>query len=462
MGINQQYNSGKIGQTGSPGIASSIPLPLRIPRLASIAVLYAPEVIDAQILRYRRLNERFFANFPERKGEADPIYFSAPGRTELCGNHTDHNNGKVLAASIDLDTVAAAAPRLDSIVSIISEGFGAFMVDLADLAACPDEKGGSAAIVRGMAAGLAGLNRPADLNEPAARISGFDAYIQSEVLPGSGLSSSAAFEMIIGAIIAIFSGIEASPAEIARIGQFAENEYFGKPCGLMDQMACALGSVSSIDFGDPASAKVELLRFDPADFGLSLVIVATGGSHADLTDDYASIPSEMKQVAAFLGGTTLAGTSRAQILANAAGIRASCGDRAFLRAWHFAGETERPDAIRAAIDAKDIGAFLSAVRASGDSSAKYLQNLFSAHAPAEQGLMVALALTEDFLNGEGACRVHGGGFAGTIQAYIPTQRLARYRSLMESVFSLGAVIPLRIRPYGVVCIENAKGESDER
>ena len=433
-----------------------MPLPLTMRRLASIEALYAPEAIDGQILRYRRLKESFIASFPEREGKADPVFFSVPGRTEICGNHTDHNNGKVLAAAIDLDTVAAAAPRRDSIVRIVSEGFGAFSLDLADLAALPEEKGGSAAIVRGMAAGLARLGRP------AAIIRGFDASIQSEVLPGSGLSSSAAFELLAGAIIAQFSGIEASPAQIARIGQFAENEYFGKPSGLMDQMACALGSVSAMDFGDPAGAKVELLRFDPADYGFYLVIVATGVSHANLTDDYASIPYDMNQVAALFGRTTLAGTSRTQLIAKASAIRAGCGDRAFLRAWHFVGETERPDLIRAAIETKDIGAYLSAVRASGDSSVKYLQNLYPDHTPAQQGLMVALALTEDFLCGEGACRVHGGGFAGTIQAYIPIARLNRYRSLMESVFGACAVLPLRIRPYGVVCIENAKGEPDER
>lgn len=262
--------------------------------------------------------------------------------------------------------------------------------------------------------------------------------------------------------MAEFCGIEVSPAELATIGQFAENEYFGKPSGLMDQMACALGSVAAIDFGDPAGAKAELLRFDPTDYGYSLVIVATGGSHADLTDDYASIPSEMKQVAALLGGTALAGISRAQLLTHATRIRAGCGDRAFLRAWHFAGETARPDAMKEAIGAQDINAYLSAVRASGDSSSKYLQNIFPSREPAEQGLMVALALTEDFLGADGACRVHGGGFAGTIQAYIPMPRLASYRSFMESVFGVGAVYPLRIRPYGVVCIENAKGEPDER
>ncbi len=433
------------------GIA--IPLPLRLPRLGSPAELYDPDVLSAQSRRYAGIQQKFFANFPDLGKSGSLWFFSAPGRTELCGNHTDHNGGRVLAAAIQLDAVAAAVPRKDRIACIVSEGFGSLELDLAELGVHAEEKGQSAAIVRGMAAGLSRL---------AGTIRGFDAFIQSEVLPGSGLSSSAAFEILIGAMIADFSGIDLSPGELANIGQFAENEYFGKPSGLMDQMASALGGVTAIDFGDPAAAKVELLRFDPAEYGYSLVIVATGGSHADLTDDYASIPYEMKQAAAVLGRTRLAGTSRAELLSKAALIRRNCGDRAFLRAWHFATETERPRILSAAIEAKDIEAYLSAIRASGDSSAKYLQNIFSPRAPGEQGLMVALALTEDFLAGEGACRVHGGGFAGTIQAYIPTARLNGYRSLMEPVFGAGSVFPLRIRPYGVVCIENVKGEPDER
>jgi galactokinase len=268
--------------------------------------------------------------------------------------------------------------------------------------------------------------------------------------------------VLIGGIIALLSGIEISPAEIAAIGQYAENAYFGKPCGLMDQMACALGNIACIDFGDPTSINVELLCFDPAEYGLSLAIVSTGGSHADLTDDYAAIPAEMKSVAAYFGKPALAGIRLDELANNAASIRRSCGDRAFLRAWHFVKETSRPAALAQAIRERDIAAYLSIVRASGDSSAKYLQNLYPPSVPEAQGLVVALALTEEFLDGQGACRVHGGGFAGTIQAYVPHRRLDAYSEFMESVFGPGVLFPLRIRPYGVVCIEIPKGALDER
>jgi galactokinase len=230
----------------------------------------------------------------------------------------------------------------------------------------------------------------------------------------------------------------------------------------MDQMTCALGGTVAIDFGDADRVKVDILRFDPSEYGLSLVIVSAGGSHAELTGDYAAIPSEMKAVAAVLGGSTLVGTSIAGLLARAGEIRKSCGDRAFLRAWHFVKETERPAALRKAIRKADIDAYLATICDSGDSSAKYLQNSYSPKNTSEQGLLIALAATEDFLAGSGACRVHGGGFAGTIQAYVPSARLPAYKALMESLFGPSCVFPLRIRPFGVVCIENPQGAFDER
>ena len=427
------------------GAPASLPLPLRIPRLASIGDLYHAEEIEFQKHRYESIAKGFGNSFADRASVAEesPTFYSAPGRTELCGNHTDHNQGRVLAAAINMDSVAAAAPRRDTLVRIVSEGFGRVEVDLADLSVHPEEKGSSEALVRGIGAGLAARR-------------GFDAYIQSEVLPGSGLSSSAAFEVLVGAILADVSGIGISPTKIAEIGRFAENTYFGKPCGLMDQMASALGSIATIDFRNPAAAEVELLSFDIGSRGLSLVIVNSGGNHADLTDDYAAIPAEMKAVARFLGRPVLAGTLHSELAEKAPQIRKACGDRAFLRAWHFVAESGRPAEMAAAIRGGDIAAYLAVVRASGDSSWKYLQNLFPSKNPAEQGLGVALALTEDFLAGEGASRVHGGGFAGTIQAYVPTRRLPAYTSLMESVFGKAAVFPLRIRTRGVVCIENLK------
>ena len=446
QGFEAFGDGGKTRTTKSEsGGPASLPLPLRIPRLVSIGDLYQAEELEFQKRRYDAIAKGFRNSFPDRVSDIEEglKFYSAPGRTELCGNHTDHNQGKVLAAAINLDSVAAAAPRRDTLVRVVSEGFGRFEVDLADLAVRPGERGSSEALVRGIGAGLAARR-------------GFDAYLQSEVLPGSGLSSSAAFEVLVGAILADASDIDISPAKIAAIGQYAENAYFGKPCGLMDQMASALGGIAAIDFRDPAAAEVELLSFDIGSRGLSLVIVNSGGSHADLTDDYTAIPAEMKAVALFLGRPVLSGTSRAELSARASDIRKACGDRAFLRAWHFAAESERPAEMAAAIRKGDIADYLAVARASGDSSWKYLQNLFPNKAPAEQGPGLALALTEDFLSGEGACRIHGGGFAGTIQAYIPTGRLPAYGRLMESVFGKGAVFPLRIRALGVVCIETQK------
>lgn len=452
---SQNDDKGKAGPaTGreSPRKAARLPVPTRVPHRGSISDLYPSDDLVSQRRRYERIRGAFFAHFPERAAAEKALgFYSSPGRTELCGNHTDHNRGKVLAAAIQFDTVAVVAPRDDSIARIVSEGFGEFKVDISDHFVHPEEKGRSQAIVRGIASRLSALSTDAGRRP---KLKGFDAYIQSDVLPGSGLSSSASFEVLIGSILAETAGLVVSPAEIAAIGQFAENQYFGKPCGLMDQMTCALGNIAAIDFRDPEKAEVELLPFDVGRFGLALVIVNTGGSHADLTEDYAAIPEEMKAVAALLGKPALRGTSAAELFEKAPTIRASCGDRAFLRAFHFVKENERPDAMAKAILSGDIGAYLDTVKESGASSWKYLQNLFPVHSPAEQGLGVALAITEDFLAGEGACRVHGGGFAGTIQAYIPLAKLARYKALMEFVFGSGTVFALHIRPYGVVCVEN--------
>ena len=433
--------------------SGALPLPASVPRLYSLESLYPREALETQRARYRALEDALRSRLPGQaeRPDGEGIFFvSAPGRTELCGNHTDHNRGRVLAAAIDLDTVAAVAPREDKLARVASRGFGEFEVDLSDLAERSSEAGSSAAIIRGVAAGIA------ERFGAAGRLRGFDAVVDSDVLPGSGLSSSAAFEVLAGGILCALAGVQAAPSQLAEIGQFAENVYFGKPSGLMDQMASALGSVAAIDFGAPEGFAVELMRFDPADYGLALAIVATGGSHADLTADYAAIPAEMRAVAALFGRQVMAGVTAAELAAKAAEIRKACGDRAFLRAWHFAHETERPAALARAIKGGDMGAFLATVRASGDSSAKYLQNLYSIKAPREQGLFAALALTEDFLGGEGACRVHGGGFAGTIQAYVPLARLGAYRALMESAFGPGSVYPLRIRPFGVVCIDLKK------
>ncbi len=445
---------------------ASIPLPDHVPVLPSLEALYRGDGLEFQRERYRRLLGQFRLHFPELPTDCGLFFMSAPGRSELCGNHTDHNHGRVLAASIDLDTIAAVSPRTDSRVRIRSEGFPSIELDLADLSVRDEEKGTSGAIVRGMAAGLAGMSGLPGIPIPPPRsrhtLAGFDACITSRVLAGSGLSSSAAYEVLMGAILAKVNGVPLGPEAIARLGQWAENIYFGKPCGLMDQMACALGNVAAIDFANPAAARVRLFRFDPSTFGYSLVIVATGGSHADLTDDYASIPAEMKFVAAVFGKAHLAGLGTQDLISRAKEIRAACGDRAFLRAWHFVSETERPLKLEEAMLKGDIDAFLATVRESGESSIRYLQNLFSGRLVSEQGLLLALALTEDFLEGRGAGRVHGGGFAGTIQAYIPLDRLDAYRNLMESVFGEGCVFPLRIRLHGVTCIDRQQGVPNAR
>ncbi|MDX9826729.1 MAG: galactokinase family protein [Spirochaetia bacterium] len=453
--------------------ASELELPIRIPRLKNLAELYDADEIKAQASRFNRIEEGFVAAFPDRNHEF-PLFFSTPGRTELCGNHTDHNGGMVLAAAVNLDMVAAALPRNDHLVRIYSQGFGRVELDCADLIPKIEERAGFKALVRGMAEGLSTLARGG-----SAALSGFDAYIDSRVPPGSGLSSSAAFEVLIGSIFAVFSGIGVSPAELAAIGRDAENRHFGKPSGLMDQTACALGSLALIDFANPQKAAIRLLSFDPGEFGYSLTIVGTGDSHADLSENYASIPREMKAIAALLGRENLCGTSRSELKENAARLRMACGDRAFLRAWHFVGETLRPRALAHAMEAKDMATCLGIVRASGDSSWKYLQNIYPAlgsarnpersaaafssiEAPsgaAGQSLAFALALTEDFLGEEGACRVHGGGFAGTIQAYIPTARMEEYNALVENNFGPRSLHWIRIRRRGAVCIEHSTRSS---
>ncbi|MDX9783720.1 MAG: galactokinase family protein [Spirochaetia bacterium] len=464
-------------QASGQGAAETL-IPKSIPMLDDLSELYEADELEAQAKRWARIEAGFFTRFPERKLQT-PFFFSVPGRTELCGNHTDHNGGMVLAGAVNLDLVAAALPRVDCIVRIYSEGFGGFELDIGELYPRPEEKASSQALVRGMAEGLSqsagkastareGILGGADEGERSLALRGFDAYIDSRVPPGSGLSSSAAFEVLIGSIFAIFAGIEISPARLAAIGQNAENRHFGKPSGLMDQTACALGSLVLIDFADPGQASIKLMGFDPGEFGFSLAILGTGESHASLNENYASIPREMGTVAAFLGKDRLCGTTKAELLSRATEIRCACGDRAFLRAWHFAGETLRPLAMAKAIQAKDMGTYLAIVQASGDSSYKYLQNIYpeprslpaamdggaARGQGAGQTLACALALTEDFLSGEGACRVHGGGFAGTIQAYVPSNRKEAYRNLVERHFGAHSLYWIKTRRHGAVCIEH--------
>jgi galactokinase len=394
-------------------------------------------------------------DFPETAG--DLRLFTAPGRTELGGNHTDHNQGKVLAASIQLDQAAVAAPRKDGIVIFRSAGYPDVVVDLQDrgasgeLAPVPEEKETTEALIRGIAA---------EFERRGTAVRGFTANAASLVFPGSGLSSSAAVEVLIGSIFDnLYGGGKRSALELARIGQKAENVFFGKPSGLMDQAACASGGAVAIDFQNIDDPRVTKIAFDPASAGYALCVTDTRGSHADLTGDYAGIPREMKAAARFFGKTVLRELDWETVLSRAGEIRKVLGDRALLRARHFFYENRRVDAMLEVLQKTNFevdprekqgyfGRFLALVNESGDSSWELLQNVFAPHKPQEQGIALALMVTRDFIAGNGACRVHGGGFAGTIQSYIPLNAVPAYRDAMESVFGPGAVTELRVRPVG--------------
>jgi galactokinase len=399
------------------------------------------------------LDERAFAG-------AEARVFTAAGRTELGGNHTDHNRGKVIAASIQRDVAAVVAPRTDKKVFFRSAGFPDVEVDVGDLQARPEEKGTTESLARGIAAGF---------EQCGIAVSGWIAVADQAVLPGSGLSSSAAIEVLFGKMFdCLYGNGDLSALEIARIGQAAENTYFGKPSGLMDQAACASGGAVAIDFYDAEHPLVRRVNFDPSSCGYAPVIVNTRGSHANLTPDYAAVPAEMRSVARLFGQDALAGTTLDDILGNAPKIRAVCGDRALLRALHFHHENRRVDLMRDLMqkigEAGDTGVkraffqdYLALVNESGHSSWELLQNMYSPLNVTAQGLCAGLALTREFLKQDGArggtcngaCRVHGGGFAGTIQGYIPAERIAAYRDFMDGVFGPGAVTVLKIRPVGV-------------
>jgi galactokinase len=416
--------------------------------------LYGGGEVERARKRYTALAEgmlRGFApgDFPETQG--DLRIFTAPGRTELGGNHTDHNQGKVLAASIQLDAVALVAPRKDQKVLFRSTGYPDVAVDLSDLSVKPQEKGAAEALVRGVAAELVRRGLP---------LKGFTANADSAVLPGSGLSSSAAMEVLLGRIFDTLYGTEKRSAlELAQIGQKAENLYFGKPSGLMDQVACATGGAVAIDFADVQAPLVRHIAFDLHSCGYTLCVVNTHGSHADLTPDYAAIPQEMKAVAAFFGKSVLREVDAAMVLSHGVELRKSAGDRAVLRALHFFDENERVEAMGTALQAVaaasehrerqgELAHYLALANKSGESSWELLQNVYSPQNLREQGMSLALAVTRRFLRGAGACRVHGGGFAGTIQAYIPLDMLDQYREQMEGIFGPGAVTVLQIRQTG--------------
>ena len=392
--------------------------------------------------RYKKIEENYTRYFNKIDNSR---FFSTPGRTEIGGNHTDHNHGRVLAASINLDSVALAAHTGSNVVTVFSEGYEKpFMVDLGDLSVNENEKGTTQALIRGVAAGLA---------DRGYKVGGFNAVIASDVLPGSGLSSSASIEVLMGTIFNTLFNDNKIPAEtLAKNGQFAENVYFGKPCGLMDQMACAVGGIVSIDFKNPASPVTEKIDFDLDEQGYSLIIVNTKGNHEDLTDDYAAIPAEMKAVAAEFNKSVCREISMEELLTKINILREKYGDRAVLRAFHFITENERVMHQVKSLKENKFNEFLSLINDSGDSSFKWLQNIFTVNNVREQGISLALALSDYYIKqiGEGACRVHGGGFAGTIQVFLPKNSVDAYRKLIEPVFGHDSVYNLNIRKIGSV------------
>ena len=366
--------------------------------------------------------------------------FSAPGRTEICGNHTDHQHGCVLAAAVDLETVATVQVNESNLIEIQSEGYPLVTVDLNDLTVREEEKNSTAALIRGVASAFV---------QRGAKLSGFRAEVRSTVLPGSGLSSSAAFEVLIGTILnELFFEKKLTAIEIAQIGQYAENVYFGKPCGLMDQMASSVGGMVYIDFEDPENPKVQKIDVDLATFGYGLCIIDTGADHADLTDEYAAIPGELAELCQCFGKKYLREIPKAEFVQKISEIRGKVTDRAILRAFHIYRENDRVRQLVEALRWDDIEAFLDLIKESGRSSWMYLQNITPAGAVQHQEVAVALALCETYLKGQGAFRVHGGGFAGTVQTFVPLDMLDSFKASIEEVLGENSCHVLNIRQQG--------------
>ncbi len=375
-----------------------------------------------------------------KDGEQEISLCSAPGRTEICGNHTDHQRGKVLAGAVNLDFAACGGYNDKGVIRFKSHGWNMVEIDIGDLAPKESEKGSTAALVRGMAS---------QAKDRGYELSGMDIYADSMVMPGSGLSSSAACEVLLGVIINhLFCNDELSSVVIAQMGQAAENIFFGKPCGLMDQMASSVGGVVAIDFEKDGEPEVTSLNVDLAAMGYALCIINTGASHANLTDEYAAVPEEMKSVAEFFGKEVLREVTREQVIENLPKLREAAGDRAVLRSLHFFGDNERVDGETKALTKGNMEEFLRLVRSSGRSSWELLQNITPAGAVREQPMAVALALAEELLGDRGACRVHGGGFAGTIQAFVPQDMITKFKAAMEAALGQGSVYELQLRPAG--------------
>ncbi len=383
--------------------------------------------------------------FENRFGAKADYIFSAPGRTELSGNHTDHQHGCVLAAAVNREALAAVKENGTMQVNLLSEGYPMCVIDLTDLTVHPEEEGKTASLIRGVAAKF-----------QAFGLKGFDAYVTSTVLSGSGLSSSAAFEVLVGTIFNHLCGAGKDAVEIAQIGQYAENVYFGKPCGLMDQMASSVGNIIGIDFADPAKPIVTPIPFDFATSGYSLCIIDSGASHADLTDEYAAITQELKKVCSVFGKEYLRDVSEDEFMARLPEVRKGAGDRAVVRAIHVYDENRRVAMQRQALLENDFETFLHYVTESGNSSWKYLQNVIPSGRKEAQEAAVALAVAEKLLAGKGACRVHGGGFAGTIQAFVPNDMLDGFCAGMEAALGKGACHVMSIRKEGGVLLEDCR------
>lgn len=408
-----------------------------------LSVLYGrdPAVLALQRKRYIQAIGRFAEYFTKRR---DVHLFSAPGRSEIGGNHTDHQHGCALAAAINLDAVAVVSFHDEGVIRLKSEGYGMIVVDLSDLSVHGNEMGKSISIIRGICAAFA---------EMGVEIGGFDAYTVSDVLSGSGLSSSAAFETLVGTIIDVrYNDSRAGEIRIAKIGQYAENVYFGKASGLLDQMVCSVGGFVFIDFNSTDDPKVQKHSFDFGDRGYDLCITDTKGSHSDLTDDYVAVPAEMKEVAEHFGKQYLREVDEREFFDSIPALHGKVSDRAILRAIHFFGENSRAALEAEALERGDTERFFDLYRQSAASSANLLQNLYSTKKPTEQGIPLALAVSRMVLGESGLVRVHGGGFAGTIQAFVPTDKTADYVGRMDELFGEGSCHVLRVRPIGGLMI----------
>lgn len=400
-----------------------------------LKVVYIDENrIEKQPQRYVEAIEKFISLY----GDQEIEIYSTPGRSEVSGNHTDHQNGEVLAAAINLDIIAVVSKN--DVVKVLSDDYDLKPISLDDLSKNENEVGTSEGLMRGVLARF---------KELGYKIGGFNGYMTSDVLQGSGLSSSAAFEVMIGTILSgLYNEMKVDPVVIGQVGQYSENVYFGKPCGLMDQSACSVGSLIHIDFKDNNKPVVEKVDVEFSSFKHSLCIVDVHASHADLTDDYAAIPYEMKKVANYFNQEALREVDKDDFYLNLPKIREILGDRAVLRAMHLFEENKRVDQQVKALEEGDFDTFKKLIKESGDSSFKYLQNVYSSHDLTNQSVSIGLAISDISLGDKGVSRVHGGGFAGTIQAFVPNDIVSMYKKNMEHVFGEGACHVLKVRPYG--------------